>query len=78
MTDTNININCPICGGSNNCCYGKDKSLGECWCTEETFPEGIFAYVESEFIRKACICKNCLEKYKTGTLFGRPLTSLSD
>ncbi|QTD41782.1 cysteine-rich CWC family protein [Sporosarcina sp. Te-1] len=55
---------CPLCQGPNQCCNGQDKSLGSCWCTEESFPEGIFALVPEEEIRKTCICKACLEKYK--------------
>lgn len=56
--------NCPICGKNNNCCHGKEKSLGECWCTNEFFPEAIFNLVPPKQLRKTCICKNCLNEFK--------------
>ncbi|NEU32026.1 cysteine-rich CWC family protein [bacterium LRH843] len=55
---------CPLCGSNNNCCNSKEKSLGECWCTDEKFPNEIFDLVPVDQARKTCICKNCLEKFK--------------
>lgn len=58
------NEHCPICGQGNNCCYGREKSLGECWCTEVTFPHAIFEAIEEEDLYKKCICKGCLDQFK--------------
>ncbi|WP_342512152.1 cysteine-rich CWC family protein [Sporosarcina sp. FSL K6-1522] len=57
------NVICPLCSKSNNCCNGLDKSLGVCWCNQEVFPAEIFEQVPPEQLRKACICKSCLEQY---------------
>ncbi|MDW0117459.1 cysteine-rich CWC family protein [Sporosarcina thermotolerans] len=62
------NEECPLCGKTNNCCNGKDKSLGICWCSQETFPNGIFELIPENDIRVKCICKECLNRYKSGTL----------
>lgn len=53
---------CPICNQENNC--GNEHDKDTCWCSLESFPEGIFALVPEEKLRKACICKSCLEDYK--------------
>lgn len=58
-----MNTTCPICGKSNNCCNGIDKSKGICWCTQETFPHEIFDLVPDEDIRKKCICQECLHQF---------------
>lgn len=49
---------CPICGMRNNC--GNDS----CWCSKEVFPSGIFDLVPANKLSKACICKECLDKFK--------------
>ncbi|MCZ2257378.1 cysteine-rich CWC family protein [Sporosarcina sp. G11-34] len=59
-----LNETCPLCNQSNNCCNSKDKSLGICWCNEESFPREIFNQVPPDQLRKLCICKSCLEKFK--------------
>jgi len=61
---------CPICGGP-NMCGELDKSNqtdGRCWCALETFPREIFQLVPKEKKDKACICKTCLDQFKTGEL----------
>lgn len=58
------NKHCPLCKKNNNCCNGLEKSLGVCWCTLEQFPQAIFDLVPEEQIRKACICKSCLDSFK--------------
>ncbi|KAB7705649.1 hypothetical protein F9802_14075 [Bacillus aerolatus] len=55
---------CPICSKSNNCCNSIDKSLGICWCSQEFFPKEIFELVPPEQLRKTCICKDCLDRFK--------------
>lgn len=62
-----LNEHCPLCGKMNNCCYGKDKSLGICWCNQETFPHEIFELVPEKDIRVKCICKECLDRFKNGS-----------
>ncbi|WP_041075939.1 cysteine-rich CWC family protein [Bacillus sp. OxB-1] len=56
---------CPICGKGNNCCNGKEKSLGDCWCTQESFPQEIFDEVPADQLRKTCICQDCLDSFKS-------------
>ncbi|WP_096189913.1 cysteine-rich CWC family protein [Evansella halocellulosilytica] len=53
------NVKCPICQNNNGCT--KDSS---CWCNDESFPRDIFKLVPSEYQRKMCICKSCLDSYK--------------
>ncbi len=55
---------CPICGGANQCASAADLNAKSCWCVNKNFPEGIFELVPEKLIRKTCICKNCLKKYK--------------
>lgn len=55
---------CPICGNDNNCCCSLDKKLGICWCSQESFPKGIFDKVPREHLYQTCICKDCLDKFK--------------
>lgn len=57
---------CPICGEENKC-MGSLAEHGNCWCDQEEFPSGIFELVPEQSIRKQCICKKCLEKYKEET-----------
>ncbi|HEX6594221.1 MAG TPA: cysteine-rich CWC family protein [Bacillota bacterium] len=64
MTVEKKQTHCPICGGDNNCCYSMYKRRGICWCTKESFPDGIFSLVPIEKRRKSCICKDCLQSYK--------------
>lgn len=54
---------CPICNQDNQC--GNELNKSTCWCASESFPEGIFSLVPEEKLRQACICKDCLEEYKT-------------
>ncbi len=59
-----MNINprkCPICGQDNQC--GNELGKSTCWCSVESFPQEIFELIPEEKLRKACICKDCLEKF---------------
>ncbi|QGQ48688.1 cysteine-rich CWC family protein [Metabacillus sediminilitoris] len=51
-------MKCPICSKGNNCGYHS------CWCTKEYFPKEIFELVPDNQLRKSCICKECLDKFK--------------
>ncbi|ALC89073.1 hypothetical protein AM500_04150 [Bacillus sp. FJAT-18017] len=52
---------CPICGGENGCMAGERET---CWCAYEEFPQGIFELVPPESLRKDCICRSCLHKFR--------------
>jgi hypothetical protein len=65
---TGKNMDCPICGMDNNCCNLTDMRQEECWCNKELFPSGIFNNVPSDQLRKSCICKDCLDKFREKAL----------
>jgi len=50
---------CPLCGKDNNCQHGKDN----CWCNSITIPKYILDMVPDDKKGKACICKDCIDKY---------------
>ncbi|WP_082034071.1 cysteine-rich CWC family protein [Cohnella kolymensis] len=54
--------NCPICGQTNNC-GNLSADTEPCWCTQENFPEKLFALVPPELLNKSCICKACLDRH---------------
>lgn len=54
---------CPICQADNRC-GNLSGSKEPCWCSKEFFPSDIFNLVPADQLRKACICKDCLEKFK--------------
>ncbi len=55
---------CPICGKGNNCINVTSKPHGTCWCSNEYFPKEIFELIPAQQLRKSCICKDCLDKFK--------------
>lgn len=55
------NQQCPLCQKYNHCA---SVSKQPCWCMTEHFPKGIFEKLSREQIKKACICKKCLEKFR--------------
>jgi hypothetical protein len=63
----NINpLNCPLCGNTNFCGnISKSGNAAECWCQapEIMFPQELIQQVPSALRDKACICKNCVEKF---------------
>ncbi|WP_078427975.1 cysteine-rich CWC family protein [Alkalihalobacterium alkalinitrilicum] len=52
---------CPICNKDNRC--GNEQNQPSCWCSMESFPDEIFKLISDEKRNKACICKECLERY---------------
>jgi len=57
---------CPLCGGPNDCqlCTpGLHK--GPCWCLTVEMPAALLARVPEEFHNRACICRSCVEKFRT-------------
>ncbi len=52
---------CPLCQNKNNC----DVSAGSnCWCAASKVPTELINSVPKEQQGKACICKQCIEKYQ--------------
>jgi hypothetical protein len=68
MPDTIDPKCCPICGEPNQCNRAAGKENYSCWCVNEKFPPLLFTLVPKEKIKKACICKKCLEEFKKGVL----------
>jgi len=59
MVDASI---CPICGKPNNCARVRDPNASDCWCSKQKFPKSIFDQIPDDQRRKACICRDCLER----------------
>ena len=57
--------NCPLCGELNQCTMAADPKAKECWCNEEKFPRELLAEVPAKAVRRACICANCLERFRS-------------
>lgn len=58
---------CPICGNPNHC--GEKPVVNgvareKCWCAYEIFPKEIMDRVPGEKYGKACICIDCLNRFK--------------
>ncbi|UUZ97166.1 cysteine-rich CWC family protein [Paenibacillus sp. P25] len=51
--------------GDNGCGNLAGKPHGTCWCSRETFPEEIFAALPQDRLGLACICRGCLERFKS-------------
>ncbi len=50
---------CPICKKDNGCRSGEDT----CWCYTIKVPKGLLETIDDRDRGKACVCKNCIEKY---------------
>ncbi|MCL6445149.1 MAG: cysteine-rich CWC family protein [Alicyclobacillus sp.] len=59
---------CPLCGNDNHCGNVAGKPHGTCWCDKEFFPKQIFEKVPPDEPQRSCICKDCLDKFKTSGL----------
>ena len=60
-------LNCPLCGDANFCAnVSKSDNNALCWCNSPAivFPEELIHQVPSALRQKACICKNCADKFK--------------
>lgn len=51
---------CPLCGKPNGCRAGDP----DCWCHHETVPAPLQALVPTALVRKACICRSCVQAWK--------------
>ncbi|MDP4177982.1 MAG: cysteine-rich CWC family protein [Bacillota bacterium] len=63
MSKHSENILCPICGKDNNCGSRRGLPHGSCWCDTIHVPQGLKDLVPEHFKMKACICKDCIDKY---------------
>lgn len=50
---------CPICGKNNKCTHSNN-----CWCHTTKVSKKVIDMVPQDKKGKACICKECVEKYK--------------
>jgi len=55
---------CPLCGAANGCQLCSPAAYkGSCWCARIEMPDPLLARVPENFRNRACICRNCLEKF---------------
>jgi len=54
---------CPLCGKDNRCGLLGQNPTEPCWCTQEVFPSKLLERVPEDSKGKACICRECLEKF---------------
>jgi prepilin-type N-terminal cleavage/methylation domain-containing protein/prepilin-type processing-associated H-X9-DG protein len=56
---------CPLCGGANECQLCSPAAYkGQCWCARVEIPGELLARVPENFRNRACICLNCVEKFR--------------
>ena len=55
---------CPLCGGPNQCALADDPTSTECWCDSVIFPDELLAQIPDDAVRKTCVCKKCLERFR--------------
>jgi prepilin-type N-terminal cleavage/methylation domain-containing protein/prepilin-type processing-associated H-X9-DG protein len=64
---------CPLCGGANECQLCSPAAYkGQCWCAREEISAELLARVPENFRNRACICKNCVEKFRAEKSFSAP------
>jgi prepilin-type processing-associated H-X9-DG protein/prepilin-type N-terminal cleavage/methylation domain-containing protein len=56
---------CPLCGGANVCQLCSPATYkGSCWCARVEMPDALLARVTEPLRNRACICRNCVEKFQ--------------
>jgi prepilin-type N-terminal cleavage/methylation domain-containing protein/prepilin-type processing-associated H-X9-DG protein len=56
---------CPLCGAANGCQLCSPAAYkGSCWCARVEIPGELLARVPENFRNRACICRNCVEKFR--------------
>ncbi len=66
---------CPLCGSANDCQLCTPAAYkGQCWCVREDMSAEILARVPEKFRNRACICKPCVDKFRTEKNFSSPPT----
>jgi prepilin-type N-terminal cleavage/methylation domain-containing protein/prepilin-type processing-associated H-X9-DG protein len=55
---------CPLCREVNECQLCSPAAFkGQCWCARVEIPEPLVARVPEPLRNRACICRNCVEKF---------------
>jgi prepilin-type N-terminal cleavage/methylation domain-containing protein/prepilin-type processing-associated H-X9-DG protein len=55
---------CPLCGEANGCQLCSPAAYkGRCWCADVEMPATLLARVPEHWRNRACICRNCVEKF---------------
>lgn len=62
--NTNKKI-CPICGGENDCGAANTGEHDSCWCMTAKVPKKLLEKIPPQERGKACVCKNCVENFKS-------------
>jgi prepilin-type processing-associated H-X9-DG protein/prepilin-type N-terminal cleavage/methylation domain-containing protein len=56
---------CPLCRAANECQLCSPAAYkGSCWCARVEMPESLLARVPENFKNRACICRDCVEKFQ--------------
>jgi prepilin-type processing-associated H-X9-DG protein/prepilin-type N-terminal cleavage/methylation domain-containing protein len=56
---------CPLCGAANGCQLCSPAAYkGSCWCAHVEIPGELLARVPENLRNRACICRNCVEKFR--------------
>ena len=56
---------CPLCGEANDCQLCSPAAYkGSCWCARVEMPEQLLARVPENLRNRACICRDCVEKFQ--------------
>jgi len=56
---------CPLCGGPNECQLCSPAThKGSCWCAQVEIPAALLARVPEQLRNRACICRQCVEKFQ--------------
>ncbi|HSY74576.1 MAG TPA: cysteine-rich CWC family protein [Dongiaceae bacterium] len=56
---------CPLCGAANGCQLCSPATYkGSCWCARVEMPDALLARVPENFRNRACICRDCVEKFR--------------
>ncbi len=57
---------CPLCGKQNRCAVVAGTDPFKCWCNTTKVPKELLDRVPEEQKGKACVCRDCIEKYLEG------------
>jgi len=70
---------CPLCREANDCQLCSPATYkGLCWCARMEMPEALLARVPEPLRNRACICRNCVEKFQhERELLGNPAPQAS-
>jgi prepilin-type N-terminal cleavage/methylation domain-containing protein/prepilin-type processing-associated H-X9-DG protein len=56
---------CPLCGAANECQICSPAAYkGSCWCARVGIPGELLTRVPENFRNRACICRDCVEKFQ--------------